>query len=354
MKKKFNIKRFIIFIILLILFFVCLTIGTFFFMLSPKDKNDEMIIFEIKEGQTYYDVAKELEENNIIKSSIAFKLYLKINKINKVEAGPYNISSSYSIKEIIEIFDKGSNVNKNVVSITIPEGKHITDIASYVSKLSGRESSYYLDIWQSKEFLDEVIEKYWFITEEIKNKDIKYALEGYFFPSTYELLTSDETPEYIAYKMLDQMQIILNEYKDSIEKSNYSVHELLTMASIIEHEAILDEDRPLIASVFYNRLDDGMLLQSCATVGYAIDEWKLTYTESDLDTKSPYNTYYYSGLPVGPGNSPSKESIDAAINPAESKYYYFMADICSENSKTYFSINYNEHQKKVNKYLGCI
>lgn len=354
MKKKFSIKKFLIFIILLIVISLCIIVSAYVFMISPKDKNGKIKEFEIEKGMTYYDVSEKLEKENIIKSALFFKLYLKINKIDSVEAGIYKISPSNSIEEIVEILKKGNNINLESVTLTIPEGKHITNIASYMSEISGKKPSYYLDAWQKKDFLDELIEKYWFITKEVKNKKIKYALEGYFSPNTYELTNKDVTPEYVAYKLLDQMEVVLNKYKKEIEKSHYSVHELLTMASIVEHEAILDEDRPLIASVFYNRLDANMKLQSCATVGYAINDWKLTYTNSDLNTDSPYNTYYYAGLPVGPGNSPSEKSIEAAINPAESKYYYFMADVCSGNSKTYFSKSYNEHASKVNKYLGCL
>lgn len=354
MKKKFSIKKLIIFLLILLIIFALAIVSTYFIMIGPKDKNTKEKEFEIKQGWTYYDVAEELEKENYIKSALFFKLYLKINKIDSVEAGKYKISSSNKVEEIIEIFKEGNNTNENAVLLTIPEGKHITDIADYMSKISGKEFSYYLKVWQSKEFINNVIEKYWFITNKVKNKKIKYALEGYFFPNTYELQDKDVTPEYVAYKLLDQTDIILTKYKDEIEKSKYSVHELLTMASIVEHEAILDEDRPLIASVFYNRLDANMKLQSCATVGYAIDEWKLTYSSSDLNTDSPYNTYYYTGLPVGPGNSPSEKSIEAAINPAESKYYYFMADVCSGNQKTYFSKSYSEHTSKVNKYLGCL
>lgn len=347
-------KKFITILFILIILAIGALVGGYFLLISAKDKSGKIVMFEINKGDTYNVVAENLEKEEIIRSALAFKIYLKINKIERVEAGKYNISPSNTVEELIKIFDKGSNIVEKTVNITIPEGKHITDIAQYASNLSGKEPSYYLDAWQNKEFIDTVIEKYWFITDEIKNPDIKYALEGYFSPNTYELLNKDVTAEYIAYKLLDQTDKILTKYKDKIEKSNYTAHQYLTMASIIEHEAILDEDRPLIASVFYNRLNANMKLQSCATVGYAIDEWKLTYNSKDLATDSKYNTYYYSGLPIGPGNSPGEKSIEAAINPAESKYYYFMADVCSGDKKTYFSVNYSEHNKKVEKYLGCI
>ena len=157
--------------------------------------------------------------------------------------------------------------------------------------------------------------------------------------------------EEITYKMLDKMDEVLSKYKNDIK--DYSIHEILTLASIVEHEAILDEDRPKIARVFLNRLDTGMKLQSCATLGYAINEWKLTYTNSDFAVDSLYNTYKYYGLPVGPGGMAGEESIKAVIYPDDNDYLYFLANVFDANSnKTYYSKTYSEHQQKCLIYLG--
>ena len=237
--------------------------------------------------------------------------------------------------------------------LTIPEGKNMKEIASIVSENTNISSTSFLEAVNDSSFLDEVIENYWFVTDDVKNPNIRYALEGYLFPSTYELQNKDVDAKYIILKMLDQMEKVLNPYKEKITSSKYSVHELLTMASIVEYEAILDEDRALVASVFYNRLDSNMKLQSCATLGYAINEWKLTYTNSDFAVDSLYNTYKYYGLPVGPGGMAGEESIKAVIYPDDNDYLYFLANVFDANSnKTYYSKTYSEHQQKCLIYLG--
>ena len=352
-KRKLNVKRLILFLFCVLLFIMFILFGTYKLMISKVSNNDEKQEFIVEEGTNFLSLSKKLKDSNLVKSSFFYELYIKINKPEMLYAGTYLLSENMSVKEIADIFGKGTTYNPDGVYVTLKEGISIEEIASIVSEVTNKSKEEYLTYWQSEEFLNKVIDKYWFVTNDIKNTNLKYALEGYFFPSTYELLNADVDEEYVAYKFLDQMQIVLDKYKDDIEKSSYSVHELLSLASIIENEAILDEDRAIISSVFYNRLEIGMKLQSCATVGYALGEWKLTYTESDLLFDSPYNTYYYSGLPVGPCNNPGEESIKASIYPEETNYYYFLADVCSENPKTYFSETEEEHTRKAQKYLTC-
>lgn len=352
-KKKLNIKKVITYIILPIFIIVFLIFGIYFYMLSPMSNKEKEVIITVKSGETYTSLANDLSDMGLIHSSLFFKLYIKLSKINYLEAGSYKLNENMNVIEIVKILSEGKSFNPDAINITIPEGKHIVEIASIISNITNIDKDVYLNTWNSTTFIDNAIEKYWFITDDIKNNDIRYALEGYLFPSTYELLNKDVSAEYIAYKMLDQMKIILDKYKDKIEESKYSVHELLTLASIVEYEAILDEDRPIIAGIFYNRLDINMKLQSCATVGYAIGEWKITYTTKDLQTVSPYNTYYYSGIPIGPGDSPSEKSIEAVLYPTASNYYYFMADVCSSNPKTYFEKTFKEHEADAEKYLTC-
>lgn len=341
-----------------ILTFILLTLGIFimFFVIetSAVSKDKTLIQFEVKKGETYLAIASRLKEENLIKSEFFYKLYIKANSPKQVQAGIYELSESMAVSEIVNTFVKGNNYNPDIVTFTIPEGKHLEEIAEIISSKTNHSKEELLEVWNDKSFINEVIDNYWFVTDDVTDISIRYALEGYLYPDTYELLNKDVEIKDIAYKMLNQMEKALNEYKTDIEKSEYTVHELLTMASIIEHEAILDEDRKIIASVFYNRLANNMKLQSCATIGYAIDEWKLTYTSADLNTNSPYNTYYYSGLPIGPGNMPSKKSIEAALYPEETNYFYFLANVCDEtDNKTYFSESYNEHVAKKNEYLTC-
>lgn len=347
-------KKLVVGIIALILLGIGVFGIVFAIETSAVSRNKEIVEFEVKKGNTYLTLATTLKEENLIKSDFFYKLYIKLNSPKAVEAGIYELSESMSVGDLVKVLSSGSNYNPDVVSFTIPEGKHLEEIAEIISSKTDYSSKELLNYWNSEEFIDGAINDYWFITDDVKQDGIKYSLEGYFFPATYEILNKSEKLKTISYKMLEKMNSVLSKYKDDIEKSEYSVHELLTLASIVEHEAILDEDRPIIAGVFYNRLNINMKLQSCATIGYAIDTWKLTYSYTDLQVNSPYNTYYYSGLPIGPGGMPGEKSIEATLYPEETEYFYFLANVCdNSDKKTYFSKNLDEHNEKKRLYLTC-
>ena len=352
-KKKLNVKRLVIAIIMLIVILALFMVSLFFFMLSPISKSKSDIEYTVDSGMTPYEVFKDLENKNIIRSELFTKIYAKLSGKNlEFEAGTYKINDTMSSIEIIDVLNGASYNNTEEVSLTFKEGFEIADFIEIVSTNTNITEEEIESKLNDKEYTKSLIEKYWFITEDVLDEDIYYSLEGYLFPNTY-FVDPHGTVEDIISKMLSETERVLNKYKEDIEKSEYTVHELLTMASIIEKEAILNEDRPLVASVFYNRLDANMKFQSCATLGYAIGEWKLIYSESDKQVDSPYNTYMYAGFPPGPGNNPGEESIKAAIYPAESEYYYFMADVCGESPVTHFAKNYEEHVNNVNKYLTC-
>ena len=352
-RRKLNVKRLVIAIIMLIVIFMLFAVSLFFFMLSPVGKSKSDIKYVVESGTTPYEVFKDLEEKNIIRSELFTKLYVKLTGSNiEFKAGTYTINDSMGSIEIIKVLSGTDYISGDEISLTFKEGFEMVDFIEIVSSNTNIKEEEIKGKLKDKEYIKGLIEKYWFLTEDVLDEDIYYSLEGYLFPNTY-FVNKNGNIEQIIETMLNETERVLNKYKDDIENSEYTVHELLTMASIIEKEATLDEDRPLVASVFYNRLDVGMPFQSCATLGYAIGEWKLTYTQADKDTDSPYNTYVYAGFPPGPGDNAGEESIEAAIYPAESDYYYFMADVCSENPKTYFSKNYEEHVSYVNKYLTC-
>lgn len=347
MKKYVNIYIFVIVILAIIIITGCTAynIG-----ISPVSKESKEVTFDVEENSTYLSIASALKENNLIRSETFYKIYVKIFNPSNLEKGTYILNQNMGVKEIIDTLENGTSAK--TISFVIPEGRHITDVANYISEVTDYEADELLDYWKSDGLLDTLINKYWFITDEVKNDNLRYSLEGYFFPATYEIF-KDSSMQEITYKMLDKMDEILSKYKTEIENSDYTVHELLTLASIVEHEAILDEDRPMIAQVFYNRLNQGMKLQSCATIGYAINEWKLTYTQADLNVDSPYNTYVYFGLPVGPGDSPGEASIKAVLYPEPNNYLFFLANVYDNDStKTYYSENYEEHKQKCLIYLG--
>ena len=320
--------------------------------ISAVSKNDLEVIFEIKENSTYLSIAEDLKSNNLIRSINFYKVYIKIFKPDNLQAGIYKLNENMGVKKIIEKLENNEVVDDSI-KLVIPEGKHIEEVADIVASSTDLKKDELLDYWQDTNLINDLIDKYWFITDKVKDSNLRYSLEGYFFPDTY-LVSINPTKEEITYKLLDRMDEILSKYKDKIENNKYSVHEILTLASIVEQEAILDVDRPKIARVFLNRLDGGMKLQSCATIGYAIGEWKLSYTYKDLQTDSPYNTYMYYGLPIGPGDMPGEASIEAVLNPDDNDYFFFLANVYSStDNKTYYSKTYSEHQSKCLKYLGA-
>lgn len=347
MKKYCNIYKFvIIFLVVLII----LTCGSYKIGTSSVSKDSFEIKITIPKESTYLSISNLLKENNLIRSESFYKIYIKIFKPNNLKAGIYTLNRNMNVKEIVDTLE--GNVKSEEITITIPEGKHIEEVAEIISSKINMSKEDILLYWQNEEVLNSLIDKYWFLTDVIKKEGIRYSLEGYFFPDTYSILKESKIED-ITYKMLDKMDEVLSKYKEEISNSNFNVHEILTLASIVEHEAILDSDRPMIAGVFINRLDKSMKLQSCATVGYAINEWKLSYDYSDLQTDSPYNTYFYEGLPIGPGNMPGELSIEAVLRPTKHDYYYFLANVNDKDSKkTYYSKTYSEHRQKCVKYLG--
>lgn len=347
MKKYCNIYKFvIIFLVVLII----LTCGSYKIGTSSVSKDSFEVKITIPKESTYLSISNLLKENNLIRSESFYKIYIKIFKPNNLKAGIYTLNRNMNVKEIVDTLE--GNVKSEEITITIPEGKHIEEIAEIISSKINMSKEDILLYWQNEEVLNSLIDKYWFLTDVIKKEGIRYSLEGYFFPDTYSILKESKI-EYITYKMLDKMDEVLSKYKEEISNSKFNVHEILTLASIVEHEAILDSDRPMIAGVFINRLDKSMKLQSCATVGYAINEWKLSYNYKDLQTDSPYNTYFYEGLPIGPGNMPGELSIEAVLRPTKHDYYYFLANVNDKDSKkTYYSKTYSEHRQKCVKYLG--
>ncbi len=347
MKKYCNIYKFvIIFLVVLII----LTCGSYKIGTSSVSKDSFEVKITIPKESTYLSISNLLKENNLIRSESFYKIYIKIFKPNNLKAGIYTLNRNMNVKEIVDTLE--GNVKSEEITITIPEGKHIEEVAEIISSKINMSKEDILLYWQNEEVLNSLIDKYWFLTDVIKKEGIRYSLEGYFFPDTYSILKESKIED-ITYKMLDKMDEVLSKYKEEISNSKFNVHEILTLASIVEHEAILDSDRPMIAGVFINRLDKSMKLQSCATVGYAINEWKLSYDYSDLQTDSPYNTYFYEGLPIGPGNMPGELSIEAVLRPTKHDYYYFLANVNDKDSKkTYYSKTYSEHRQKCVKYLG--
>lgn len=340
MKKLRNIA---IIILVIALITIVGGISYYNYNLSPIGKNKDIIEVEIPTGTSKKKVAKILKSKKLIRNENVFMLYLKIYKNINIKAGFYDFNQSMSVKELTEKLNEGSKKNPNEIQITFKEGINIREVAQIIS--SSTNNKYDDVINQTKEtaYLDKLINKYWFVTDAIKNESLYYGLEGYLFPDTYRFENKDVSIETIFEKMLNEMDKVLTPYKEQIQNKN--VHEIITLASVIEKEG-KKKDFEAISSVFNNRLKINMALQSCATAYYGK---KLEFNELGIangevvSAKNPYNTYQINGLPIGPISLPSKDAIIAAITPQETEYLYFLSD---NQGVTYFFKTYSEHQQK--------
>lgn len=332
---------------------VILTLGIFY-NINMKGTSDNSSLKEITiDSGTVESIGIKLKEENLIRNVTIFKLYTKItNKVN-LKAGIYNLSEDMGVEKIVDILEKGSNINPDEISITFKEGINIRKVASLISENTNNSYEDVMNKVKDDNYIDSLIGKYWFLTDDIKNSYIYYPLEGYLYPNTYRFSSKDVSVQDIFSKMLDETDKQLSKYKKNIENSNFSVHELMTLASITELEGAKVNDRKAVAGVFYNRLNSNSYptLGSDATTYYAskIDDWSYSLTYKELnDCNNKYNTRCSSntGLPVGPICNPSIESIEASINPEEHNYYYFVADC---KGKVYLSKNSTEHNNIINK-----
>ena len=356
-------KRNIILVLIGILVVILLMIGLYFYGLTSVSKNTEKVSFKIESGTSTKAVVNKLYEAKLLKSKISSLIYIKLNNDIMIQAGTYELDRSYDTKEIFEILSGGYVVN-DTIAVTFIEGKRITDYISVISEKFGYSEDEILEVISDQEYLKTLIKKYKFLDENILNSDLYYSLEGYLFPATYEFY-KDASIKVIIEKMLDKTANILDNYSTLIEASEYNIHEILTIASIIENESVGKKadvlycagseneyiDRFVVSQVIYKRLDTNMSLGMDVTTYYGVKKsLKEELTQSDLNSDNAYNTRRTSfiGLPVGPISNPSKASIEAALNPSDTKCVYFYADMAT--SELHFARTYSEFQILINKY----
>lgn len=338
-------------ILVLLLIIIAIVIGAFCWYktgIKPVQSESETVIVEIIDGSGVSKIASQLEEQGLINNAKAFKIYYKINNKKAILAGKYELDKKMTVEEIITQLEKG-NVVDETVTITFPEGKNMRWITETIAKNTSNSEEEIYELIADEEYQDLLIEKYWFIDEDIKDKDIYYPLEGYLYPDTYIFENKDVDTKVIFEKMLDKMDSVLTPYKNEIKKSDYSMHEILSLASVVELEAKNEEDRAGVAAVFINRLNKNMALQSDVTTYYAlkIDMSERDLTASELAKKNPYNTRSATmngKIPVGPICMPSGSSIEAVIEHEDTENLFFVAD---KNGKVYFSKTNSEHEKKI-------
>lgn len=340
--------------ILGILIVLIVGLGSFFiYGMSPKDKNDSIILFTLSPGTSKLTLADDLEDKGIIRSALVLKAYLAFNSKMNLQAGTYELKSNMSLKEILEKMTNGE-VKNDSITITLIEGRRLSEYLSVISTKLNIPLPEIEEKIADEQYLNTLIAKYWFLDESILNSELYYPLEGYFFPDTYEF-DEQTTIEEVFEKILNHTEQKLDSLKNNILNSNYKVHEILSMAAIIELEAVSESDRQTVSQVIRYRLDKKMGLGMDVTTYYAVKKaMGENLTLTDLKTVSPYNTSEMNSsmagkLPVGPICNPSLMSITAALNPTNTDYLYFYADV--KTGKVYFSKTFDEHVK-VQKEIG--
>jgi len=300
---------------------------------TPASASPDEQVVEIKPGMTLKKVAHFLADKELLKEPSNFMLYTYLQgEQNRIQAGEYRLSPSMPPREILEALTSGMAV---LYVVTIPEGYRITEIADLLEAKGLAEKAAFIEATRNQELLDSM---------HIPSG----SLEGYLYPETYRFSKAAGARR-IVQTLLDTFKerVLQPERVQQVEAMQFTFHEIVTLASLIEKETGLGKERKLISSVFHNRLIKKMRLQTDPTVIYAMADFDGNIRKKDLSIDSPYNTYKHFGLPPGPIASPGLESIQAAMNPEESAFLYFVS---RKNGSHQFSTNYKDHTRAVRKY----
>lgn len=342
MKKKIRLKKKVVVFLISFLILIFLGLFLFGFSFTSVSKKSEKVSFTIASGTSKIKIVDDLKTANLIRSKTTLLMYLFFNKDISLQAGKYELDRNMSAIEVLNAINKGEVVRDNV-KLTLIEGKNVSDYINVISEDFQIPKDEIERVINSKEFILELIEKYNFLTDDVLNGNIYYALEGYMFPDTY-ILSADASIKEIIYKILDNTNVKLNSIDRG--KSDKTIHEILTMASIIELEAVSKTDRERVSQVIYKRLEMGKGLGMDVTTYYAVKK-KMgeALTMNDLRVVNPYNTSESNSsmagkLPVGPICNPSLMSIEAALNPSDTDYIYFYANIVTH--EVFFANTYDE------------
>jgi len=303
--------------------------------------DDTKIVVEIPAGSSTNHIADILYENELIKDTRIFKYYAKkIEADSKLKAGSFVLSKNMNADELLKALINGGS-SGNTLNITIIEGLTLEETANEISEQMDLNYDRLVEIMNNgQRFKDDM--------EFLKDYPDINNLQGYLMPETYNVYINSSEEDIVKVLLNQFDKFYINEIKPRLTDNKLSFEEIINLASIVEKEALLDEERDEVAAVFLNRIDINMKLQSCATVNYAHGEWKERLTYEDIAIDSPYNTYVVEGLPPTPINSPGKVSIIASLEPADVDYLFFVA---KGDGSHYFSKSYDEHIEAAGEYL---
>ena len=341
--KKILIIAAAVIVVLIIAAFAFLKMGTG----AVSSSNTDEVTVEIVSGSGSYDIINSLDEAGLIKSKTAAKIYVRLFAPDTLQANTYVLNKSMSLSEMLDIISTGEFKYVLKSQFTIKPGETYLDASANISEALGIDQQEIIDKWSDETYLKELISKYWFLTDEILQSEILCPLEGYLYPDTYFVTDKEPDIESVTSQVLDLMDQKLTPYKDEIEKSGKTTYQCITFASVVQSESKYSEDKPKIAGVFVNRIEQGMPLQSDITVLYALGEKKVDVSSGETTVDSKYNTYKYTGLPIGPVSNPDITTIKASLEYESNDYLYFFA---KEDGTVVYSKTYDEHLAAVEKY----
>lgn len=356
-KENKAVKKVVLIVVsLLLLTAVIASISVYGFIkssLQPLDSSSKKLIqVEIPVGSGSKKIGQILEEKKVIKNGMVFSYYVKANNLSNFQAGFYQMSPSMSLETIADNLQQGGTAEAQELAdakITIPEGYSIDQIAKLLSEKTKFKKDDFLNLMKDDKFFNQMVEKYPdMLTSAKEAKEVRYHLEGYLYPATYNYY-KDMKLEKLVEQMVGKTNEVLTPLYPSMKEKQLSVQQTLTIASLVEKEGVKEMDRRKIAQVFFNRIEADMPLQSDISILYALETHKVHLSNKDTQVDSPYNLYINKGTGPGPFNNPSEQAIQAVLNPEPNTYIYFLADVST--GKVYYANNYEEHLELKAKYI---
>ncbi|NUN05077.1 MAG: endolytic transglycosylase MltG [Bdellovibrio sp.] len=310
-------------------------VGYQFLNSRPGDTAQD-VVYEVNPGKSFNTIASELEAKGLLTNGFFFSMYARlVGERSKLKVGEYLLRTNMKPREVLEVITSGKSIAR---SFTVSEGLSIYEIAELYEKQGFGTAQNFLTLVRDPQLIRNLL------------GEKQESLEGYLFPETYMLTKFTDTKALIS-NMVKRFLYVYNEVVPGAQALGWPRHKVVTLASIIEKETGAPEERPLISSVFHNRMRKNMRLQTDPTVIYGKAELtgkiEINITRADLTTPNRYNTYTISGLPPGPIANPGKEALLSAVKPAESQYLFFV----SQNDGTHvFSVDYKGHETAVKKF----
>lgn len=314
---------------------------------TPAGADDTVEVFTINPGETAATIAPRLHREGLVSDGQLFLYLVRYRGVDaQLEAGEYELRPNMTMDEIVDALQHG---RLREVSITIPEGKRAEEVAELLEERGVADGEEFLALVRGGSSAHDFL--------ATRPEDAASSLEGYLFPETYLIPADSDAAAVLDLLLATFGERFSGEMRQAAADKGLTVHEVVTLASIVEREAVVAEERPIIASVYLNRLAQGMYLQSDPTVQYALgyqeetDQWwKIPMSlEEDVLVDSPYNTYMYPGLPPGPVCSPGLASIESVLEPAETPYLFFFSKFDGSHA---FAETYEEHLRNQEQYQG--